>query len=282
MVVRVDFVFKITDIDNYIKVYRGSFVMRKITSLVLVAFFVLGSGLSACSTAGDASSVGLANEGIYDPFEETNRAVFKFNTAVDHAVINPAIRGYRTVTPQPARTGLRNLLRHIKSPMILANQLLQGDLEGSKDVVLRATINTFVGGFGLFDVAGHEGIAYEPEDFGQTLAVWGVDHGPFLVLPFFGVSSTRDYAGTVVEIVADPVNHYLRNTDRDGLGYVNFGLSYLNLRDSLYDVLTDLEGSSIDYYATVRSAYYQSRKALVADIGENGSMSAASDFDEFY
>jgi len=238
----------------------------------------LATGLSACSTAGDSSAV----DGIYDPFEGANRAVFEFNTVVDNAVIHPAIEGYRYVTPAPARTGLRNVLRHIRSPLTFTNQVLQGDLEGSGDVLLRATINTFVGGFGLFDVAGYEGIEYEPEDFGQTLAVWGVDHGPFLVLPFFGVSSTRDYAANIVEVLADPANHYVRNTDRDGLGYAYSGLSYLDLRNSLYDVLEDLEGTSIDYYATVRSAYYQNRRALVEDIGQNAPSPAIADFDEFY
>ncbi len=254
--------------------------MNKKSRLGFLAVLVMAMGVGGCSTT-DNAEVGMDGPGVYDPFEETNRAVFAFNTAVDNAFIHPLVLGYRAITPAPARTGLRNFLRNLKSPVTFANQVLQGDAEGAKNVLLRTTINTLVGGFGLFDVAGAEGIEYEPEDFGQTLAVWGVDHGPFLALPFFGVSSTRDYAGTVVDIVGDPLNIYLMNVDKEALVYYRAGFTYLELRDSLYDVLEDLEGNSIDYYASVRSTYYQRREAMVSDIGE-GLASDTSDFDDIY
>jgi phospholipid-binding lipoprotein MlaA len=223
--------------------------------LVATTSLVLG----ACSTTAEQ------NGQMSDPFEGTNRTIFAFNKAVDHAVINPVVKGYRYVVPKPARTGVRNVLRNLKSPVTLANEVLQGDVDGAGKVILRAVVNTLVGAGGLFDVAGKEGYEYEQEDFGQTLGVWGVPHGPYLVLPLLGPSSTRDYAGYIVDSFADPLRWYLFNTDNEGWYYAKVGVEYLDLRESLMDVLNELERSSIDYYAAVRSTYYQRRDALVRD-----------------
>ncbi|MGH1377876.1 MAG: MlaA family lipoprotein [Alphaproteobacteria bacterium] len=202
---------------------------------------------------------------IYDPMEEQNRKVMAFNMAVDKAVINPIVEGYRTITPRPARSGIRNFLRNLRSPITLANQLLQGDLEGARDVLLRVAINSSVGVGGLFDVAGYEGIEYEPEDFGQTLAVWGVDHGPYMVVPIIGPSSMRDYGGYFADTIADPLRWHLFNTNQELLYSGKYAADYLDLRESLKDKLDDLESNSIDYYAAIRSIYYQHRKSLILD-----------------
>lgn len=251
--------------------------------LFLIPLAVGALALSGCSTAN--TTVYAGDIEIQDPYEGYNRAVFSFNAAVDDAVIHPIVEGYRIITPKPARTGLRNVLRTLKSPVNFANQLLQGDLDGSANVVKRTIINVFVGGFGLFDVAGYEGIKYEQEDFGQTLGVWGVGHGPYLVVPFLGPSSLRDYSGYIVDGFADPLRWYLFNIDKEWIYYTKVGLDYLDLRDQLMDVLTDLEASSIDYYAAVRSIYYQRRDALVHDrVGSaSDGLSAPEipDYDDF-
>lgn len=202
---------------------------------------------------------------IYDPMEEQNRQVMAFNMAVDKAIINPIIEGYRTITPRPARNGLRNFLRNLRSPITLMNQLLQGDISGARDVVLRTAINTSIGLGGLFDVADYEGIEYEPEDFGQTLAVWGVGHGPYMVVPFIGPSSIRDYGGYFTDTFADPLRWYLFNTNHELLYSGKYVIDYLDIRDSLKDTLDDIESNSIDYYAAIRSTYYQHRRALIND-----------------
>lgn len=220
---------------------------------------------------------------IYDPLEKSNRAVFSFNAGVDKAIVHPIVKGYQAITPKPARTGLRNVLRTLRSPVNLGNQLLQGDLEGSANTLTRTAVNVLVGGFGLFDVAGYEGIEYEPEDFGQTLAVWGVPHGPYLVVPLLGPSSARDYAGYFVDAFADPLRWYWFNIEEKHLYYTRSALEYLDLRESLIDVLTDLEASSVDYYASVRSIYYQRREALVEDrarIGAPVSAPSIPDYDD--
>lgn len=235
--------------------------------------------VSACASSKDPIYVG--NIEVDDRYESYNRNVFAFNDAVSDAVVHPVVKGYRTVVPSPARTGVRNVLRTLKSPVTLGNQVLQGDVEGAGNVIKRTLINVFVGAGGLFDVAGYEGIEYEPEDFGQTLAVWGVDHGPYIVVPFLGPSSTRDYAGYFVDGFADPLRWYLFNIGEKGLYYTKVGVEYLDLRESLVDVLEELELSSIDYYAATRSIYYQRRQALVEDRARNGFSAPAADIPDY-
>ncbi len=220
---------------------------------------------------------------INDPFESYNRAVFKFNASVDRAIIHPALRGYRTVIPKFARTGVRNFLRNLKSPVIFANQLLQGDLKGAHDALLRATINSLLGIGGLFDLAGYEGIEYEVEDFGQTLAVWGVGHGPYVVVPFLGPSSLRDYTGYAIDSYMDPLRFYYHNVDRDEVYYAKLAGDYIKLRLELMDILEDLEETSFDYYAATRSTYYQNRAALIEDQSDEffASAPAIPEYDDF-
>lgn len=246
-------------------------------SVLILAVFLSSFSLISCSSTQDDPIV-AGEMVIYDPLENTNRAMFAFNDVISDALIHPLLKGYRTVVPKPARKGLTNFLRNLKSPVLLGNEVLQGDMAGAENVVLRAVVNTFIG-LGLFDVAGYEGYEYEPEDFGQTLAVWGVGHGPYLVVPFIGPSSMRDYFGYAVDSFADPLRWYLFNTEEEGIYYAKVGLDYLDLRDSFMDVLEDLESSSIDYYAAVRSTYYQRREALVRDDNEPSSLPSFADFD---
>ncbi len=267
---------------NKIGVYRAKKEIHMKNTISKLVFLVGASFVMASCGSAQDTKINVGGIEIHDPFEETNRSIFAFNSAVDDAVIHPIIEGYRYVVPELARTGLRNFLRHLKSPMRLANQLLQGDLDGAGTVVIRTVVNTFVGVGGLFDVAGYEGIEYEPEDFGQTLAVWGVDHGAYMVVPFFGPASVRDGTGFVVDAFADPLRWYANNIDEEEWYYIKAGLDYLNLRDSLMDVLRDLDSSSIDYYAAVRSAYYQNRDAMVKDQSSERLSSSASVVEEGY
>lgn len=235
--------------------------------------------MASCSTR-NAEPVMAGDVEINDPFENANRAVFSFNSAVDRAVIHPIAKGYNAALPKPVRTGVDNVLRNLKSPVTFANQTLQGDAEGAGNVLVRAVVNTLIGFGGIFDVAGSEGIKYEQEDFGQTLATWGVGHGPYLVVPIIGPSSLRDYVGYAVDSFADPLRWYLFNVDHEEIYYGKVGMEYLTLRASLVDVLEDLEKSSIDYYAATRSAYYQRREALVNDQDpETATTAAIPDYD---
>ena len=241
---------------------KKSFALLPIFISFLCMFSV--SFLSGCASSSQPDVIDSGNA-IYDPYEGYNRAVTSFNLAVDHTVINPIIKGYRTVTPVPARTGLQNFMKNLRSPVNLINQLLQGDLEGAGDVLVRAVVNTTVGVGGLFDVAGYEGIHYESEDFGQTLAVWGIGNGPYIVVPLFGPSTLRDYGGMFADSMMDPLRLYTHNIDKEGIYYAKTGTDYLLLRDFLYDTMTEIERSSFDYYAALRSTYYQYRKGAILD-----------------
>jgi len=231
--------------------------------------------LSGCSTTGQSGEDG----GIADPLEGVNRAIFSFNKGADETVIYPVLEGYRSVVPQPMRNGLKNFLRNLKSPVIFANQLLQGDLDGAGTVVVRASVNTFVGAAGLVDVAGREGIEFEAEDFGQTLAVWGVGHGSYMVVPLFGPSSTRDTGGFIVDLLADPLRLYWRDNGDHHYNYQRAGATYLTLKDNLMDVMQQLEYGAIDYYATVRSSYAQHRAAQVRD--QSADMAAFAEIPDY-
>ncbi len=248
-------------------------------TVLVAATLIIGFGLSACSTSSDEGQIYAGDIEITDPLEESNRTVFAFNNTVDNVVINPVIKGYRAVVPSPARTGLHNFLVNLGAPIDFMNQILQGDVGGAGDTLVRTVVNTFVGIGGLWDVAGVEGIEREPEDFGQTLATWGVGHGPFLVVPFLGPSSLRDYSGYFVDAYADPLRFYYHNINEMHIYYKKAGVEYFDLRESLYDVLNDLEASSIDYYATMRSAYYQNRQAAVND--ENTDDAVESDIPDY-
>jgi phospholipid-binding lipoprotein MlaA len=237
-----------------------------ITSCLFICMLCTFTTLSlgGCANSDSAHVVDSGNM-IYDPYEEYNRAVTKFNRTVDNAVIYPVLEGYRTITPEPARNGLLNVMQNLRSPINLLNQLLQGDLPGARDVVVRAAVNSTVGLGGIFDVAAYEGIPYESEDFGQTLAVWGIGNGPYIVMPFFGASNLRDYTGLFADSMMDPLRWYTYNVDKKDLYYAMSGTNYLLLRDSLYDSMKDMEQSTFDYYAAIRSAYYQYRKAAIFD-----------------
>lgn len=236
--------------------------ITKLLSLTVMAGAMLG--VSGCSI-GAKDPIVAGNVTFEDPLEDANRAIFAFNEVVDDALIHPVVEGYRAVVPDEARTGIRNFLRNLKTPVRFANQLLQGDTEGAGNEIFRGIVNTLVGLGGLFDVAGREGYVYEPEDFGQTMATWGVGHGPYIVVPIIGPSSVRDYTGYIVDGLADPLRWYLFNTGQEGLYYTKVGMDYLDLRESLIDLLKDLEESSIDYYAAVRSAYFQNRQSMILD-----------------
>lgn len=229
-----------------------------VAKTLLVSFTAMT--LTSCASSNHEMTGGIA-----DPFEKANRAVFAFNETADKIILKPIAEGYRFAVPEPARKGVRNALRNLKSPVTLSNELLQGDFEGAGRVITRATINSLVGVGGLFDVAGYEGIEYEEEDFGQTLAVWGIGHGPYVVAPIMGPGSFRDYSGKLVDTMMDPLHWWLTNTGEEEWLYARMGTQALSTREELLDVLAELKMSAIDYYATIRSVYVQNRAALVAD-----------------
>lgn len=244
--------------------------------------FTFSFALSAMLALGAcASTEPTGDYADLDPLEETNRAVLAFNEGLDKAVLEPVAEGYRAATPSGIRIAIRNFLRNLRSPIDLGNQVLQGDVEGSTNQVFRTFVNTTAGFGGVVDVAEMGGIPYEREDFGQTLGTWGIGHGAYVVLPFFGPSSIRDGVGEAVDGFADPLRLYLFNIEREGLHYVRFGAAVVDTREQLLDILDDLRRNSFDYYAALRSAYLQNREAVVNDKSSELLGAEIPDYEDF-
>ena len=236
--------------------------------IFIVLLFMVSSLslLSACSSNSDEGD-------IYDPWEPYNRAMFSFNEGVDYILLDPVTEVYRFIVPDAFRIAIGNVLKNIKSPVYLANELLQGDLDGAALVTQRFVFNTFTGFGGILDTASWEGMDYQPEDFGQTLAVWGVGSGPYVVLPFVGPSTVRDTVGIAGDMAMDPVNWYVWSEDKDDLGTGRMVATLLTTKDDLLDFQRDLKRNSFDYYAATRSVWMQRRNALILD--------GDADYDEY-
>jgi len=233
--------------------------------LLGLAFITL---LSGCATTN-----GLQEQARRDPYEGFNRKVYAFNKGVDKAVLKPVTKGYRAVTPVPARRGFSAFLKNAKEPLNFINALLQGKPRAALRTLGRFSVNTVLGVGGLTDHASDMGLAVQDEDFGQTLAVWGVHSGPYIVLPFIGPSTARDAVGFGVDIVSDPYRYGLREVGVTGWkNWAELGMEVIDLRSNLLDTADVFLRTSADEYATVRSAYLQSRESLITD--------GASDTDE--
>lgn len=214
--------------------------------------------------AGDPGAI-APDMTVYDPLEDINRVLFQGNQRLDRYVLEPLARTYVDVVPAQARQNVTDFLRYLNSPVILANQVLQGDTQGAVNTAERFFINSFV--LGLTDLANYngQGIPYEGEDFGQTLAVWGFDEGPYLVLPLIGPSNLRDTIGRVVDNAADPLTYVLPEYDLEYLGYIRTALAIVDARARNLDAIDELQASSLDFYAATRAVYQQLRDAQIQD-----------------
>ncbi len=223
-----------------------------------VSAIALGLFLGAFSTP-SAESVAQ-----HDPWEKTNRDIFDFDVRADHAVARPIARGYRDVVPEPVRDGIHNAVTNLNSPVILANDVLQGDGDRAANTFGRIVINSTVGLGGLIDVAAKLGIPYHDNDFGITLGKNGIYEGSYLVLPLLGPAPPRDLLGKAVDTAFDPLT-YVQFHGKDTWMVVRFGIGVLDARTSQLDAVDTIERSSIDFYATSRNLYRQSRAAKIND-----------------
>jgi len=225
-------------------------------SFPLVSALALGLFLGACSTPSPDS---LAQR---DPWEKTNRDIFDFDVKLDHAVARPIAKGYRSAVPEPIRDGIHNAITNFHAPVVLANDVLQGESGKAADTFGRIVINSTVGIGGLIDVASKIGIPYHDNDFGITLGRNGIAEGSYLVLPFAGPMPPRDLLGSGVDVAFDPLT-YARFHGSDTWMVVRFGIGVLDSRTSTLDEVETIERSSIDFYATTRNLYRQSRNAKI-------------------
>lgn len=197
-----------------------------------------------------------------DPYEDFNRQMFAFNEALDQAVLEPLAYGYRTVTNEPVREGVGNFTKNLGEPLTFVNHLLQGKLPDAGATLGRFVVNTTIGGAGVFDPASTFGMQRTTEDFGQTLGVWGVESGPFVVLPFLGPTNTRDIIGRGGDAALNPLNYpEFENDDAIRLGILALG--GINAREDGIEAFDELR-AQVDPYTTLRRLYGRTR---AADIG---------------
>ncbi len=209
-----------------------------------------------------------------DPIEPFNRAVFAFNRGVDTVLLTPLGIFYRDIVPPIMQKGVGNVLKNMRTPVVLINDLLQGSPGRAGTTIARFIVNTTVGLGGLMDAATDLGLEYHDEDFGQTLAVWGLGEGPFLMLPLLGPSTPRDAVGRAVDsLVFDPFGFLFAVVFADSpvvqaISYTRTGLTLVEARAVTLEPLDELERSSLDFYAAIRSAYRQNRDFQIQQRGK--------------
>ena len=198
-----------------------------------------------------------------DPAEPTNRAIFGANQYVDRNVLRPVARSYATYVPGAVRRSLHNFASNLEEPSTAVNDVLQGNVSRAWNTTQRFVVNTTVGGAGLFDVATEWHRPHHYADFGETLGVWNIDPGPVVQLPLFGSSNVRDTIGKVGGIVLDPLT-FVGGSTLSTVTAVSGGVKVVDGRSRMLPTTDSLERSSLDYYATLRSAMAQRRAYLVA------------------
>ena len=213
--------------------------------------------IAACATPPPADDPDALAEykATNDPLEPMNRAIFSFNQFADKILLKPLSLLYRDMVPPEARKGVHNMFGNLRSPVTLANDLLQGDMDRASITVQRFAVNSTAGVGGLFDVAASYGLEGHREDFGQTLAIWGSGEGVYLVLPILGPSNPRDGVGLLADGFMDPLDYVAPF----GALAARTVVRGVDERLRVIDTLDEIERTSIDYYATLRSLYRQRR-----------------------
>jgi phospholipid-binding lipoprotein MlaA len=207
--------------------------------------------LSAPACAGDPR----------DPFESFNRGVHRVNEKLDRTVLKPIAQGYRAVVPSFVRQSVTNVFSNIGDVRVGLNNALQGKFTAAYSDFGRVMINSTLGVLGLFDIASESGIDKHDEDFGQTLAWWGVGDGPFLMLPLLGPSGVRDLIGFGVDYLADPIAHVSPSRSQNQL----VGTRFVDRRSELLDATKVLDAAALDQYEFLRDGYLQRRRNLIHD-----------------
>lgn len=227
--------------------------MRQVRFL---AVFLAGLCLAGCASTPPTPAMIAAN----DPWEPMNRETLRINGKIDKYFVVPTVGVYFLLVPDKGRRAVHNFLQNISLPTVLVNDILQGEARRAVQTLQRFTINSTFGLAGFFDPASsHFHIQHHGEDFGQTLAVWGVGEGPYLVAPFFGPQPPRDGAGLLVDaLVLDPTN-YIPIKQHLWWGAGRYYFTLLDLRGQTYETVQGVQRGSVDYYASLRSLYRQLR-----------------------
>lgn len=247
-----------------------AFKINTVLAALLAAQVVCGSAALA-QQAVDASQQADEDDNYYDeyysapindPFETVNRGIFKFNEVLDKVLLKPIAKSYVFIVPEFGRDRVHNAVTNLNEPVNMLNGFLQGNPDRGFTSLWRFIINSTLGVAGLFDFAGHNfDLTHKEEDFGQTMGVYGWGSGPYIMLPVLGPSSGRDTFGRVVDIFSNPFNY----SDSDAFVYGRTAATALDARSRSLDMIDEIYRTSVDPYATIRSAYAQRREALVSN-----------------
>lgn len=243
---------------------------KMIRKSVLCTALALVMGLTTSCASNSAKQDQHVDE---DRFETYNRAMFKFNYRFDKYVLRPVAEGYRAVTNEFTRERISSAIDNIKEPISVGNHLLQGNIKQTGIGIARFGINSTLGLLGMFDVAEGWGLKREPTEFDVTLANWCVPDGPFIMLPFAGPSTPRAAVGDVTDYFMNPLYWATYNDANihDKVTYSYTGVNAIVLREQNIELLDELERGSVDFYATMRSAYLQNRKSMGCHAQEDKS-----------
>lgn len=209
--------------------------------------------LQACST--------VKSPDARDPWESMNRSVYNFNEVVDNVALQPAAKIYMAVLPSPVRTGVHNFLGNLGDVWSMVNSALQLKGQATAETFMRVTVNTFIGLGGVLDVATEMRLEKRKEDFGQTLGHWGVQAGPYLMLPLLGPSTLRDAVALPVDMAGNATGLINDTATRNTLRVAGV----LDLRANLIQTIDGVKAAALDPYSFVRDAYLQKRQNDIHD-----------------
>lgn len=253
--------------DQEIHPLLRSFFSRSIVPALLASSMFL----TACATTGSDFD---QPDGVFDPYETTNRKIHAFNRGLDKAIVRPASQGYTKLVPDDIEDSVGYFATNLGRPSDVVNGLLQGDFRGAGLSTARFLVNSTLGIGGLFDVAGDFGIEDHETDFGQTLSTWGSGEGAFIELPFLGPSTQRDAAGKVVDLFTNPLSYVLDDPESYYGPVASVG-SGLGTRGRFTDTIDSILYDSADSYAQARLIYLQNRRF------ELGEADAGTQIDPF-
>ena len=240
----------------------GSWSIGALTRRLALCLLVVSTGVvTGCASTRSAVETVRTAASEMDPFEPVNRAIYTVNDKVDRAVLKPLARGYEYVLPVQVRACVSNVFGNIADLPGSLNNFLQGKFRDGGSDLCRVGVNSTVGVLGCFDVASKWGFDKHNEDFGQTLGVWGVPSGPYVVLPLFGPSTVRDATALLVDSQMDPTRYINDIPVRN----ISYGVRLVDKRAAALDTTNFIDNAALDPYVFVRDAYLARRRSLVLD-----------------
>jgi phospholipid-binding lipoprotein MlaA len=225
-----------------------------------------GAG-NAGSAAGAETADSAASRNPVDPYERFNRTMFNFNDKVDQYALKPAATVYKRVLPSFVQTGVYNFFGNLGDVWTAVNNLLQGRVADGVSDVMRFAVNTTFGLGGLLDIGSEAGLQKHRQDFGATLGVWGVQSGPYVVLPLLGSSTVRDSAALPVDFAGDPWTY----VNPDPTRYIGTAVRVIDMRAGVLDASNLIEDAALDRYEFIRDAYLQRRAGKISSNRERGA-----------